>query len=130
MAYYDEKNVRRFMRDRDRGKVAGVCAGFADYFGFDLTMTRLLTIIATLLAGPVMIVIYVVLVLLVPVAPSNGLPTSKRREKEFRRELRRTPRATVTDVRRSLLRLDARLARMERYVTSPRFELDRKINDL
>ncbi|MEM8548047.1 MAG: envelope stress response membrane protein PspC [Pseudomonadota bacterium] len=127
---YSDDGVRRFMRDPNRGKVAGVCAGVADYFGFDLTMTRILTVIALLLAGPVMVVIYLALALLAPAAPRDARPRSRREEAEFRRNLRRAPRATMTDVRRSLLRLDNRLARLERYVTSPRYDLERKINEL
>ena len=36
----------------------------------------------------------------------------------------------MADVRRRFQRLDARLARMERYVTSPRFNLDQEIRNL
>lgn len=130
MADYREPPVRRFYRDRELGKVAGVCAGLADYFGFDLTMTRLLTVIALILAAPATIAIYIALAILVPAAPGQTRSEKRKADKEFRRGLRSAPRTTMTDVRRSLIRLDTRLARLERYVTSPRFDLDRKINDL
>ncbi|MEL6868934.1 MAG: envelope stress response membrane protein PspC [Pseudomonadota bacterium] len=130
MSDYYEGPARKFYRDRERGKIAGVCAGLADYFGFDLTMTRLLTVVALLLAGPITIVMYIVLVLLVPAGPTSAGNDRRDTDRGFRRALRKSPRTTMTDVRRSLLRLDTRLARLERYVTSPRFDLDRKINEL
>jgi phage shock protein C len=33
---------RRLQRIRERKKIAGVCAGFADYFGMDITLMRLI----------------------------------------------------------------------------------------
>ena len=34
--------TRRLHRIRDKKKIAGVCAGFAEYFGMDLTLMRLI----------------------------------------------------------------------------------------
>lgn len=122
-------NYRRFYRDRTNRKIAGVCAGLADYFGFDLTITRVLAVIALLVAAPPVIMLYIGITLLVPAKESDAVSREPKR-KEFRNHLRSSPTATVTDVKRSLLRLDARLAKMERVVTSPRFDLDRKIREL
>jgi phage shock protein C len=35
---------RRLRRNRTKKKIAGVCAGFADYFGMDYTLMRLIWI--------------------------------------------------------------------------------------
>ncbi|MEL7309963.1 MAG: envelope stress response membrane protein PspC [Pseudomonadota bacterium] len=125
MTRYDDR--RRFFRDRDNKRLAGVCSGIAEYFGFDRTMVRLLTVIAFFLAGPIVIVLYIGMMLLVP---SASFERHEPAREEFRRSLRESPHSAVTDVKRALLRLDNRLARMERYVTSSRYELDRKINRL
>ncbi|MEM6819244.1 MAG: envelope stress response membrane protein PspC [Pseudomonadota bacterium] len=125
MSRYEER--RRFYRTKDNKRLAGVCGGIAEYFGFDPTMVRLLTIIALFLTGPIVIVLYIGMVLLVP---SRNFEYREPARDEFRRSLRESPHAAVTDVKRALLRLDNRLARMERYVTSSRYELDRKINRL
>jgi len=37
---------RRFYRNADKAMLGGVCAGIADYFGFNLCVTRLLVVIA------------------------------------------------------------------------------------
>ena len=52
MSAYDTISQRRFYRSRDRALVAGVCAGLADYFGFNLKVTRILAFISLLLATP------------------------------------------------------------------------------
>lgn len=121
------RGERRFFRNKDNKRLAGVCSGIAEYFGFDTTMVRLLTIIALFLTGPIVIVVYIGIALLFP---AQSLNSSDHSRDEFRRTLRSSPRDAVTDVKRALLRLDNRLARMERYVTSSRYELDRKINRL
>ena len=125
----DTNASRRFFRDRRNGKIGGVCAGLADYFGFDVTITRLLAVVAFFVAPPVTLLLYFGIVLLVPAADLNGDVTPPER-KAFRQGLRAAPASTVTDVKRTLLRLDARLARLERYVTSSQFELDQKIRRL
>jgi phage shock protein C len=108
--------------------MGGVCAGLADYFGFNLKMTRALAVISLLMAMPVTLVAYFGTVFLVPAAP-NGSPESKY-DPEFRKAVRSAPAQTVSDVRRRFQSLDSRLARLERYVTSSRFNLDQEFKKL
>ncbi|WP_310467610.1 PspC domain-containing protein [Sphingomonas sp.] len=49
----------RFVLNRSEGKVMGVAAGLADWSGFDPLLIRLGMIVATLITGPVMILLYV-----------------------------------------------------------------------
>ena len=51
---------QRFLLNRDEGKLMGVAAGLGDYTGIDPIVFRLGLVVATLLTGPVMILIYVV----------------------------------------------------------------------
>ena len=48
----------RFLLNRQDGKVMGVAAGLADYSGVDPLVIRLAMIAATLITGPVMILLY------------------------------------------------------------------------
>lgn len=50
---------QRFLLNREQGKVMGVAAGLADFTGVDPLVIRLGLVIATLIAGPVMILLYV-----------------------------------------------------------------------
>lgn len=50
---------QRFLLNREQAKVMGVAAGLADYTGVDALVIRLGLVIATLIAGPVTILLYV-----------------------------------------------------------------------
>ena len=49
----------RFLLNRPRAKIMGVCAGLADWLGIDVLAVRLGMIVATLLAGPVAVLLYI-----------------------------------------------------------------------
>lgn len=48
----------RFLLNRREGKLMGVAAGLADYTGVDPLIVRLGLVAATLITGPVMILLY------------------------------------------------------------------------
>jgi phage shock protein C len=50
---------QRFLLNREQGKVMGVAAGLADWTGVDALVIRLGLVIATLITGPVMILLYI-----------------------------------------------------------------------
>ena len=50
---------QRFVLNREQGKVMGVAAGLADWSGVDALVIRLAMVIATLITGPVMILLYI-----------------------------------------------------------------------
>ena len=49
----------RFVVNPARAKVMGVCAGLADWMGIDVLVVRLGVVVATLLTGPVAVLIYI-----------------------------------------------------------------------
>jgi phage shock protein C len=49
----------RFIINRSRAKVMGVCAGLADWLNVDVLIVRLGFVLATLMTGPVAILIYI-----------------------------------------------------------------------
>lgn len=128
MNRYDEIPNRRFYRNRDRAFIAGVCAGVADYFGFNLKVTRVIAVISLLMAMPVTLLIYFATVVLIPSAPDPAMQPNV--DADFRKALRSAPGQTLGDVKRRFQTLDSRLARLERYVTSPKYNLDREIRNL
>ena len=61
---------KRLMRSSTDVKIAGVCAGFAEYLGWDVTLVRLLWAVLTIFPVPVLgIVGYIVSWIVMPVAP-------------------------------------------------------------
>lgn len=59
---------RRLVRPRDDRMVAGVCAGVADHLGVDVTLVRVVAVVATVLGFGSALVAYVVAWLLMPEA--------------------------------------------------------------
>ena len=50
----------RFILNPAKAKVMGVCSGLADWLGVDVLIIRLAVIAATLLTGPLAILLYIV----------------------------------------------------------------------
>ena len=119
---------RRFYRSADRAMLGGVCAGLADYFGFNLKVTRILAVVAFLWAMPLATIAYLGVVLLVPARPLSSAANPV--DREFSQALRSSPGQTMSDLRSRFQALDRRLARLEKYVTSSRYQLDREFRDL
>ncbi len=128
---------RRFYRRTDKAILGGVCAGFAEYFGFNLRVTRLLAVIAFFMVMPMAIISYMAVVFLVPA--DSGRPVNRGVRNCRRRERSSPPQSVppptvsdtrVGDVRRRCQSLDKRMAHLEKYVTSSRYNLDREFRNL
>ena len=59
---------KRLCRSRTDRKLAGVCAGIAEYYGWDPTLVRVAWILLTLLGGSG-ILIYLIMWLVMPESP-------------------------------------------------------------
>ncbi len=66
---------KRFVRSTNDRKIAGVCAGVADYFDMDPTIIRVLWLIAVLCFGTGLFV-YVILWIAVPEGQTGVVSTS------------------------------------------------------
>jgi phage shock protein C len=122
----------RLYRDADRAVLGGVCAGLATYLGFNLKVTRFLAVIAFLCAFPFALIAYLAAVFLIPSSSSRIYDAERYdeiRKEELREEIRRA-KPTVSEVRRRYESMDERLARIEKYVTSSRYDLDEEFRRL
>ena len=116
----------RLYRNKERGLLAGVCAGIADWTGFNLTALRVAVILLTIPFTAVMIIGYVVLALLLPIAPANLYADEQ--EAEFWRKTRRAPVDGVASLNRRFRNLDERLQRMEAWLTSREYRIRQEID--
>jgi phage shock protein C len=116
---------RKLYLDKERAKIAGVCAGIADFLDWDLKIVRVAWVIATIMWAPVMITAYVVMAWLVDPKPAPGFaasggtgpwPTDPS-----------APRRRFVDVRDRFDRLERRLRSLETVVTSREFQIDREL---
>ena len=120
-------NGNRLYRNPRKGILFGVCAGLADYFGFDLAVTRVLVVIGMLFFFPMLLLAYLLLALLLPKAPDGAADPET---DTLQRNIRAEPHGALASVRYRYRELDTRLQRLERYVTSERFKLDREFERL
>lgn len=119
---------RRFYRRSDKAKLGGVCAGIADYFGFNVTVTRLIFVIALLATFPIAAIAYLAAVFLIPAYP--GKVSADPDDERIRETVRRSPEAAAEEVRARSKDIEERLAKLEKYVTSSRYQLDREFDRL
>jgi phage shock protein C len=142
MTTYDTYAPRRFYRSSDRAVLGGVCAGIADAFGFNLRVLRLLTVIAFFLAMPLTVIVYLAIVFLFPARSFNSHesvradrapPRQCRKErragrKHARRQAKQRSSVAAAEaaelVRSKCQSLEQRLASLEKYITSSRYQLD------
>ncbi len=125
----DTVNDRRFYRSTEKRVLGGVCGGLSEYFGFNLKATRLLAVIGLFTPASFFVVAsYLLAVVLIPSAPV--VKPDPAVDREFKRTMRASPGQAMNDARRRFQALDRRLARLEKYVTSSRYSLDREFRDL
>ena len=86
------RNRNRLYRNRERGLIAGVCAGIADWTGFNLTALRVIVVLLAIPFTAVMIIGYVALALLLPVKPPTCTGTPRRNASGPKRAGRRSTR--------------------------------------
>ena len=147
MTAYQTYMPRRFYRSADRAIFGGVCAGVADYFGLNLRVVRLLAVIAFFVAMPMAVIVYLAIVFLIPARAGSGYEQT--RWQEARRESHKCRRAerqrarreakqdshvaaseAAAQVRSKCQSLEQRLASLEKYITSSRYQLDREFRNL
>jgi phage shock protein C len=120
----------RLYRDSENGVLFGVCAGLADYFGFDLKITRICVAAGAIFFFPTVIVIYVILGLLLEDMAAAAPRERRREDPELRRRVRSEPHSTLLSVRHRYRELERRLQRLEKHVTSKKYNLQREIDGL
>ena len=126
---YQPPSRTRFYRDKRNGKFMGVCAGIADYTGFDVTLVRITMIAAVFLSSGSILPVYFIAGMVAPKKPSE-LENTDVEEREFWRSVRRSPTRTARDIRLRLKDIDRRLADIESYVTTENRSLAREIEQL
>lgn len=123
----ERKNPHRLFRDREHAMLAGVCAGLAEYFGLNRKGIRIATVLLMLLPPftAFIIVSYVVLAIVLPVKPVDLYQTQE--QAEFWRGVSNAPSDVFGALSHRFRELNLRLERMEAFVTSKEFEIDREL---
>jgi len=121
-------NPHRLYRDPGRGKIFGVCAGIADYFGVDTFLVRLAAVVGAVFFTMPIVGAYLLAALVLKVKPARVY--ASREEEDFWRTVATKPDRTLAGLRHKFRDVERRLGGIETYVSSKEFELNRAINDL
>ena len=129
--YYSAQPASRtkFYRDKRNGKVFGVCAGIADYTGFDVSLVRVCCLAAMFMSGGGILPFYWITALVTPTKPVS-LERADVEERQFWQGVRASPTRAARDIRSRLKDIDRRLADIESYVTTENRSLAREIEQL
>ena len=119
----------RFYRDKRNGKLMGICAGIADYTGFDVSLVRICFLATVFMSGGSILPVYFIAGFVSPDRPF-GQPREDAEDKKFWQGVRASPARAAGDIRSRFRDLDRRLADVESYVTSENRSLAREIDQL
>lgn len=144
-------------RNPSNGKIAGVCAGIADYFGWETWLVRILVVSGVLFGMPFLILGYVAAWFILDKNPKeqvkqstyhqSGAPkfsqTGNSANREDDEQINESikvkarvwqsgepPKQAFHDIRRKFSSLEKQLQAIEQYVTSSEFTVAREINKL
>jgi phage shock protein C len=123
--------VRKLYRDVDNRWLAGVMAGLAAYFGWNLTALRIVAMAACLSPiVPLVVIVYCFMALFIPPrslrqleAERWGPPTAP----PYAPYAPPAPMASREELAYRLREMEDRLRAMEAYMTSTQYEIDREL---
>ncbi|HBY87091.1 MAG TPA: envelope stress response membrane protein PspC, partial [Colwellia sp.] len=141
-------------RNAEQGKIAGVCAGIADYFGWETWLVRILVVSGVLFGMPFLILGYVAAWFILDKAPEkitsgnyeSGESQYAKHQQQGKQkgdvsnesikvkariwQAGEPPKQALYDIRRKFRSLEGKVQAMEQYVTSAEFTVSREINKL
>lgn len=141
-------------RNAEQGKIAGVCAGIADYFGWETWLVRILVVSGVLFGMPFLILAYIAGWFILDKSPEKIIKGNQesgenryaksyqqsRQEADISNESIKVkariwqagepPKQALYDIRRKFRSLEKKVQVMEQYVTSAEFTVSREINKL
>ena len=141
-------------RNAEQGKIAGVCAGIADYFGWETWLVRILVVSAVLFGMPFLILGYIAGWFILDKAPektvkgnfeasdgqyNNRYQQGRKKADVINESIKvkariwqagEPPKQALYDIRRKFRSLEKKVQAMEQYVTSAEFTVSREINKL
>lgn len=124
---------KKLYKNSKEKKILGVCAGIADYLEVDVTIVRIITVLAMLIPGSVVFIAYFIAYFILDDKPKTTF-TPKNPEytkvKEKLDEANNSSRTTFKNCSRKFSAIHDRLTRMEAYVTSSKFKLDREFKNI
>ncbi|MFG0905840.1 envelope stress response membrane protein PspC [Photobacterium damselae] len=122
-------------RDPVNGKLGGICAGLAEYFGMETWLVRILAVSAFLLGvGFFATIAYIAAWLMLDKMPQERTDQQETfKEHNIKQkpwQAGHPPGQILQNVELELSTMERKLRTMEAYVTSPAFDVEREIRKL
>lgn len=133
-------------RDSSRGKIAGVCAGIANYFGWEVWLVRIVAVTALVFLSKLTLVAYIAAWVILEKAPKSRSQDKRVVEETTRYEYTgdgrsvevktrvweagEAPKDALKDIRHRFDSMEHSIRDMERYVTSSEYKVRQEFNRL
>ena len=124
---------KKLYKNSKERKILGVCAGVADYLEVDVTVVRIITVLAMLIPGSVVILAYFIAYFILDDKPETRyIPKNPEYSKvnQTLKEAKNSSRTTFKNCSRKFSAIHERLTRIEAYVTSSKFKLDKEFKNI
>jgi phage shock protein C len=115
-------------RDKQNGKLMGVCAGIADYTGVQVGLVRLGMIILMGMTSGGILPLYFLAGLFLQKKPAHLYVDAQ--EQKYWQRVRQSPQRTAREIRARFRDVDRRLAEVENYYVSSNPRLSAEIERL
>lgn len=128
-------NGRQLYRDPVNGKISGVCAGIANYFGLEIWLVRILVVSAALLSGTFLVLLaYVAFTLMLDKQPYDE-EENMHHQQEWKLKSKawqagQSAEQLLQSIDAELNRTEGKVRAMEAYVTSDAFRINREFSKL
>lgn len=131
----ENMNKRELYRDPQNGKISGVCAGIANYFGAEVWLIRIVVISAALLGGTFLVLLaYVALAFMLEKQPMTYSENIKSQQEHTLKskpwQKGQSPDQLLSVLEGDFNKLDAKIRGMEAYITSDAYRVNREFNKL
>lgn len=130
------QRTRRLYRDPKNGRIAGVCAGIANYYGTEVWVVRCIAVTGLLFMGSIVFPAYWVAYFVMDNPPKHHEAERMAEDRdnhtspapEFGPKF--SPRRSLRNVQADLNEAELRIRRMESHVTSGQYELQKELHKI
>lgn len=126
---------RELYRDPINGKLSGVCAGLANYFGLEVWLVRIMFISAALLGGSFLVILaYLAMTFMIEKQPRRYVDELKSKQEHTLKqkpwEQGQTPEFLLNTLESDFEKIERDVRNIEAYVTSDTFKVNREFKNM
>lgn len=126
---------RELYRDPINGKLSGVCAGLANYFGLEVWLVRIMFISAALLGGSFLVILaYLAMTFMIEKQPRHYVDELKSKQEHTLKqkpwEQGQTPEFLLNTLESDFEKIERDVRNIEAYVTSDTFKVNREFKNM